>query len=176
MSRDFRAQTLNLIMNPFLPMESRLHHQKWRLDENAGCDTTRSVAASCLISIFRQAGSQSSRVPAEGASKLEPVVPPSFGSNARCFGGDALVSLLVPDALLIAAVNCRITARLRPPTLRFRCAGPTALLVTPPRHVVVSAASPDAAVRLSVIDEERKRWKNMKRCPESADTVKVRLV
>lgn len=110
------------------------------------------------------------------ASKLEPVVPPSFGSNARCFGGDALISLLVPDALLIAAVNCRITARLRPPTLRFRCAGPTALLVTPPRHVVVSAASPDAAVRLSVIDEERKRWKNMKRCPESADTVKVRLI
>lgn len=51
-----------------------------------------------------------------GGPGLEPVVPPSFGSNARCFGGDALVSLLVPDALLIAAVNCRITSRLGPPT------------------------------------------------------------
>lgn len=97
-------------------MESRLHHQKWRLGGNAGCDTTRSVAASCLISICRQAGSQSPRVLAEGGPGLEPVVPPSFGSNARCFGGDALVSLLVPDALLIAAVNCRITSRLGPPT------------------------------------------------------------
>lgn len=123
-----------------------------------------------FLSVDKPAASHHGSRP-RGPSGLEPVVPPSFGSNARCFGGDALVSLLVPDALLIA--RRQLSNHLAPsPTHSVSAAlDRQPSLVTPPRHVVVSAASPDAAVRLSVIDEERKRWKNLTRCLESADTV-----
>ena len=112
-SPEFQCQTLNLTTNQFLPMESSLHRRIWRLDENAGCETTRSVAASCLISICRQTSSQSSRVPGEGARTSRPAL---VRFKRPLFWGDVLVSLLVPDALFIATANCRITSRLRPPT------------------------------------------------------------